>query len=227
MNHACMHVHVETMNWLVSYCISSRQTNSSNTSQCLFCMYSFRYNVKQRAAGFYLVRSSSVAKMRIRKTRTTDISIRPIIAAYSILLFWVDLYSSNTYIANIASLNYSCGEEAVRKIRSPFHWRYGTQLKRVKKKTNKQTNKNPKNKTKQNKKQKNTKQNKKQKQKTKTKTKQNKTKKTKNKKNKNKKKPKTKKKLGTFLIEFKMFPFNIFKISHDKHVIHSISFDFV
>ena len=78
------------------------------------------------------------------------------IAAYSILSFsWVDLCT--------ASLKYSCGEavrkvrwEVVRKVRSPFHLRCDTQLKRVK--------------------------------------------------------------TVTFLHRIQMFPINIFKISHKKHV---------
>ena len=133
MNHSCMNLYVESMNWLVSYCtISWSQTNSSNMGKCLFYMYNVSYNMKQRAAGFYLVRSSSVAKVLTRKTRTIDISVWHIIAAYSFLSFWVDLYSSNTYIVYTASLNFSCGEEAARKVRSPFHSRCDTQLKRVK-----------------------------------------------------------------------------------------------
>ena len=60
-------------------------SSCGNMSQCLFYMYSVSYNMKQRA---YLVRSSSVAKVFTRKTRTIDIPNRSIIiTAYSILSF--------------------------------------------------------------------------------------------------------------------------------------------
>ena len=62
MNHPCMDVHVEPMNWLVSYCtiLAARLVLYSNMSQCLFYMYS-----EHETAGFYLAiaRSSSVAKV--------------------------------------------------------------------------------------------------------------------------------------------------------------------
>ena len=46
VNHPCMDVNVESMNWLVSnWTISS----CSNMSRCLFYIYSVSYNMKQRA----------------------------------------------------------------------------------------------------------------------------------------------------------------------------------
>ena len=83
MNHPCMDVNVESMNWLVSYCTisSGRSSSCSNMSQCLFYMYSVSYNMKQQT----FVRSSSVAKALSRKNSHHR-------HIFSILSFWVDLY---------------------------------------------------------------------------------------------------------------------------------------
>ena len=81
----------ELTDWFRIVSIPCSQITSSNMIQCLFYKYSVSFNMKQRAADFYLVRSSSVAKVLTRKTRTIDMSIRPILTAYSILSFWVDL----------------------------------------------------------------------------------------------------------------------------------------
>ena len=85
MNHPCMDVHVESMNWLVSYCtISYSQTSSSNMSQYLFYMYSVSCIMTQWA---FTLLDLVLWQVLTGKTRTIDISIRPMIAAYSILSF--------------------------------------------------------------------------------------------------------------------------------------------
>ena len=116
------------MNGLVSYCpISCSQTSSIIMSQCLFYMYSVNYNMKQRA--FTLL--DLVLWWRYSPVKLAPYtSITPIISSLfnSVVQSWPVLV---LYLAYIASLNNSCGEESIRKSRSQFHSRCYTQLKRV------------------------------------------------------------------------------------------------
>ena len=111
----CMDVNVESMNWLVLYCTTSSCSNMSRVSVM---------HVTWNSGLFTLLDLVLWRRYSPEKLAHVYYCIRPIIAAYSILSFWVEFICT-------ASLNYSCGE-AVRRVRSTFYSRCDTQLKRGK-----------------------------------------------------------------------------------------------
>ena len=110
MHGPCMDLNVKSMNW-------TSCNSMSRVSGLLFCEI---LTNKMKQWAFTLL--DQVLWRRYSPVKLAHLlHYKPIIAGY--LCSMVDLCT--------ASLNYPCGE-AVRKVRSPFHSRCDTQLKRVK-----------------------------------------------------------------------------------------------